>query len=356
MPGTARITWFVLIGLLLGGCATGGVHAQSRPLEDVFDDVRNSVVTITATTRAVTSTGQSKLAAAEGVGSGVLISDDGDIMTASHVVHTSDSVLITFSDGHQARGQVISSDPMTDLALVRVRDVSANAVVAALGDSDTVRVGSRVFVIGSPRGMSHTLTVGHISARRGAPRQFRGLVDVEVFQTDAAVNPGNSGGPLFNMQGEVIGIVSYIVTQSGGHEGLGFALTSNSARAILLDQPPFWSGIDSVILQGDLAKAFNIGGSAGILVQRVAGGSAGDQMGLRGGTILAQINDEEIVIGGDIIVEVLGVDIKEVRSLFEIRSELAKLSPGDTFRVVVIRNGLRMELTGRAPKIRFSGH
>jgi len=124
----------------------------------------------------------------------------------------------------------------------------------------------------------------------------------------------------------------------------------------MLEQPPFWSGIDSVILQGELSKAFNIGGSAGILVQRVAGGSAGDQMGLRGGTILAQINDEEIVIGGDIIVEVLGIQIKEARSLFEVRSEFAKLSPGDTFPVVVIRNGLRLELTGRAPTIRFSGH
>ena len=354
MPGTARISWLVAVGLLFGGCAAGGVRAQSPPLEDVFDDVRNAVVTITATSRAVTRTGQSKLAAAEGVGSGVLISSDGDIMTAAHVVHTSDSVLITFSDGHTARGQVISSDPMTDLALVRVRDVSTNAVIAPLGDSDAVRVGSRVFVVGSPRGMSHTLTVGHISARREAPTQFRGLVDVEVFQTDAAVNPGNSGGPLFNMQGEVIGIVSYIVTQSGGHEGLGFALTSRSARAILLDQPPFWSGIDAVVLHGDLAKAFNIGGSAGLLVQRVASGSSGDQMGLRGGTILAEINDEEIVIGGDIIVEALGVPIKEVRSLFEVRNELAKLSPGDTFPVVVLRNGLRIELTGRAPKIRIN--
>lgn len=354
MLGTARITWLVSIGLFLGGCAAGGAHAQPRPLEDVFDDVRNSVVTITATSRAVTLTGQSRLAAEEGVGSGVLISSDGDIMTAAHVVHNSDAVLITFSDGHVARGQVISSDPMTDLALVRVRDVSANAVIATLGDSDDVRVGSRVFVVGSPRGMSHTLTVGHISARREAPTEFRGLVDVEVFQTDAAVNPGNSGGPLFNMQGEVIGIVSYIVTQSGGNEGLGFALTSRTARAILLDQPPFWSGIDAVVIQGELAKAFNMGSSAGILVQRVANGSSGHQMGLRGGTILAEINDQEIVIGGDIIVEVLGVPIKEARSLFEVRNELGKLSPGDAFPVVVLRNGLRVELTGRVPRIRIN--
>ena len=353
MPHTTRLPWIVSIGLLLGGCAASGVSAQSRPLEDVFEHVRHSVVTITATSRAITTTGQSKLAAAQGVGSGVLISDTGDIMTASHVVHTSDAVLITFADGHMARGQIISSDPITDLALVRVKDVSMNAVVAPLGDSDTVRVGSRAFVVGSPRGMSHTLTVGHISARRQAPMQFRGLVDVEVFQTDAAVNPGNSGGPLFNMQGEVIGIVSYIITQSGGHEGLGFALTSNSARAILLEQPPFWSGIDTVVVQGELARAFNLGSEAGILVQRVANGSPGHQMGLRGGTILAEINEEELIIGGDIIVEVLGVQVREVRSLFEIREAFSKLSPGDTFPVVVIRNGIRVDLTGRAPNIRI---
>ena len=209
MPGTARISWLVAVGLLFGGCAAGGVRAQSRPLEDVFDDVRNAVVTITATSRAVTRTGQSKLAAAEGVGSGVLISSDGDIMTAAHVVHTSDSVLITFSDGHTARGQVISSDPMTDLALVRVRDVSTNAVIAPLGDSDAVRVGSRVFVVGSPRGMSHTLTVGHISARREAPTQFRNDVDADLKSlvyppgADLANFLVSSAGP----PGEAVGLM-----------------------------------------------------------------------------------------------------------------------------------------------------
>jgi S1-C subfamily serine protease len=347
-----RLCGLALVSAALIGCAASLATAHERDLVDVFDEVRGSVVTITTTGRTLETSGAPQLVTARNVGSGVLIDADGSIMTASHVVHTADVVMVRFLDSPAMIADVISSDPMTDLALIRVRDdLPEGAVVARLGDSGDDRIGSRVFIVGAPRGISHTLTVGHLSARRKSPRQLKGLIDLEVFQTDAAVNPGNSGGPMFDMDGEVIGIVSYIVTRSGGSEGLGFAITSNVAREVLLNEPAFWSGLDSVMLQGEVARAFNVpGDGAGILVQHVAKGSEGAKMGIRGGAIVATIAGEEVVIGGDIIVEVLGIAIEDGQSVLKVRQKFATLSAGDRFEVVVIRAGKRLKLNGRVPK------
>lgn len=347
-----RLCGLALIAAVLCGCATTRATAHERELVEVFDEVRGAVVTITTTGRTLQTSREPKLVTGQNVGSGVLIDADGSVMTASHVVHTADVVMVRFANSPALLADVISSDPMTDLALIRVRDpLPDGAVVARLGDSDDDRIGSRVFIVGAPRGISHTLTVGHLSARRTSPRQLKGLIDLEVFQTDAAVNPGNSGGPMFDMDGTVIGIVSYIVTRSGGSEGLGFAITSNVAREVLLEQPAFWSGLDSVMLQGVVARAFNVpGDGAGILVQHVAKGSEGAKMGIRGGAIVATIADEEVVIGGDILVEVLGIQIEDGQSLLKVRQRFGKLSAGDKFKIVVIREGERVELKGRVPK------
>jgi S1-C subfamily serine protease len=172
----------------------------------------------------------------------------------------------------------------------------------------------------------------------------------EFFQTDAAINEGNSGGPMFNMHGEVIGIVSHIVSRSGGFEGLGFVVTSNLARKLLLERSPFWSGMEGFLLSGEMAKIFNVPQPAGLLVQRIAPHSPASQLGLRPGTLAAVIEGEPLVVGGDIILEVQGVPfIPDGSSYTVIRERLTSLKPGDKITVLVLRDGRKEELTAKLP-------
>ena len=187
--------------------------------------------------------------------------------------------------------------------------------------------------------------MGYISGRHKPNSTFSGMSRVEFFQTDAAINQGNSGGPMFNLQGEVIGIVSYIMSRTGGSEGLGFAVTSKVARQ-LLEQKSFWSGVNGYLLSGDLAEVFNVPPpGVGLLVQRVAAGSPAEQLGLKAGSTRATIADEELVVGGDIILAILGIPLSSPNSLAAIREKITGLSPGDMVTVTVLRGGKTMTLT-----------
>src|SRR5207245_11029881 len=168
------------------------------------------------------------------LGSGVLVSADGKVLTAAHVVQTADAIVVTFLNGETLKARVVSSEPAADVALLQLERAPGAPLAARLGDSDAVEVGDPIFVVGAPLGISHTRTAGHVSARRGPNALSDGMSLAEFFQTDAAINEGDSGGPVFNMAGEVIGIVSNIVTRSGGSEGIGFAVTSNVARRLMM--------------------------------------------------------------------------------------------------------------------------
>jgi S1-C subfamily serine protease len=199
-------------------------------------------------------------------------------------------------------------------------------------------VGDRVFVVGAPLGISHTLTVGYLSARRAPDALMTGLSNAELFQTDAAINQGNSGGPMFNMKGEVVGIVSHMISVSGGFEGLGFAVTSNAARELLIDRKGFWGGLSAYHLQGDMADILNVPQAEGLLVQVVAKGSPSERLGLRGGTKPGRIGDVDLVLGGDIILEVQGVPVAR-KAFPSIREQLSELQPGQLIKVKVLRDG-----------------
>jgi len=328
------------------------ISAQDGSLEAVYDRVHGSVVTIYTIGRTGLTDASGQAATESGVGSGVMISEDGKILTAAHVVQTADAVRVEFADGTVLPAKVVGSSPLADVALVQLdRPAPAGATFAPLGDSETVRVASSVFVVGAPLGIGHTLTVGHISAKRSS-EGMSGALNVEVFQTDAAINKGNSGGPMFNLKGEVIGIVSFIVSQSGGSQGLGFAITSNTARELLLERNPMWSGMQTVPLAGPFAEAFNIpGGHAGLLVQTVAKDSPGERLGLRGGTIPVSIGDQKILIGGDIIVEGFGVPLVDNDSIARIMKKVAAIEASDTLVLKVLRAGEVVTLQGKVGEL-----
>jgi S1-C subfamily serine protease len=280
------------------------------------------------------------------LGSGVLISSDGKILTAAHLVEAADATLVEFSDGELIPARVLGAVHNADVALLQLSHPPANVVVASLGNSDKMEVGDEVFVVGAPYGLSYTLTAGHISGRHAADNRISDTTSREFLQTDAAINQGNSGGPMFNMNGEVIGIITSILSQSGGAEGLGFAATSNVARQLLLDRKPFWSGIEGLLLRGDLAKALNVPQPAGLLVERVADGSPAARAGVIAGSMRANIAGEDLLLGGDIILEVDGLPYEDSSENYSrLLAHLTKLKVGDSIVIKVFRQGQVVKLS-----------
>src|SRR6266404_2873831 len=287
--------------LLLAGDAT---HGQAPPLRETFRRVQRSVVVVRTVKETAALLPQQGIGSVAGVASGVLISQDGKVLTAAHIVQAVDQVAVELADGQRVPARVLASVTSADVALLQLAVVPPGLAPAHLGDSDTVEVGDDVFVVGAPYGLSRTLTVGHVSGRQVAPSSLAPMAAREFFLTDAAVNPGNSGSPLFNRQGDVIGIVSSILSRSGGFEGLGVAATATMARRLLLERKPFWSGMEGILIQGDLAGVLNLPQPAGFVVQRVAAGSLGGRLVIRKKTFRISVEGSDLLLGGDIILAV----------------------------------------------------
>jgi len=325
-------------------------QAHSAQLSKLFQKTNPSVVILHTFERVPKTNPQSpeRMTSVQGLGSGVVISKDGLILTAAHVVHISDSVHVELKNGKRVLGKIIASEPTADIALIKLDKIPDDLQPAKLGNSDRVNVGDDIFIIGAPYGIGHSLTAGYISGRRKPPEKSM-FADVEFFQTDAAVNAGNSGGPMFNMDGEVIGIVSHILTKSGGFDGIGFAVTSNSAKQLLLEEKRIWSGIDGQLLQGELAGIFQLPQSAGALVQRVAEGSFAQQAGIRGGDIPATISGQTLLLGGDILLNIENVPITDENSIQLIKKAIAKKQPGEVVNITLLRRGQVMKIKGTVP-------
>jgi serine protease Do len=335
------IKTLILAGLAVGMTLPLSAHQE---ISEVFNRVKGSVVVLETEQNEIDPTLKAGLVRVGAVGSGVLISDDGKIFTAAHVVQTAESITVRFPDGEMIPARVLYSAPRADLALVQLTRLPRDAQVAPVGDSDSVNVGDQVFVVGAPQGISNTLTVGHISARRSENVLFGSLEEVELFQTDASINHGNSGGPMFNMQGEVIGIVSFIISESGGSEGLGFVISSKSANHLLMEQSRVWSGMKAIPVDGLLAAILNVPQAKGMLVEAVAKNSLGSHLGIEGGLIKATIADVELVLGGDVILEVQGISLNDPDARNKIRDSIGALKDGDKITVRVLRGGEIIEL------------
>jgi serine protease Do len=341
---TTKFRSALLLSLLI--LPTAWTTGEGQQLRDAFRKVKQSVVIIRTKQIEVAFAPGQVMSIVDGLGSGVLISTDGKILTAAHVVQTADVAWVEFPDGQVVSAHVISSDVRADVALLQLDNLPANMTPAPLGDSDKVEVGDQIFVIGAPYGLGQTLTAGHVSGRHQLNKQPQSLTPIEFLQTDAAVNSGNSGSPIFTMDGEVIGIVSTIMSQSGGSEGLAFATASNTAKNILLERKPFWSGIDGVLVTGELAKALNLPQPAGVLVERVAGGSIALRLGLQPGTLRANVGGADLLLGGDVILNVNGIPVAESDGSYDaILNSINALKPGDTLVVRVFREGQFVKLS-----------
>lgn len=310
----------------------------AEDFSDLYEKLSPSVVTIHTS-----NFDSQKQASQNGLGSGVVIEPD-KIITAAHVVHTAKSIQVKFKDGYTTEAEIVSSITSSDIALLRLINPPDNIVIAETTDSSTVRIGEPVFVIGAPFGIEHTLSVGHLSGRMD-----RGLMaggePVTFLQTDTAINQGNSGGPMFNRDGKVIGIVSFILSKSGGFNGIGFAVSINGAKKSLMQASDFWAGFDGVLLSPALAAAINVPQATGMLVQHVVTGSPAQKAGLRGGQVPATIGGASISLGGDVVLAIAGIVCDEPHSFAAIKKQVASLPEGHGFTLSVLRAGEIVDLT-----------
>ncbi|MDO8301668.1 MAG: DegQ family serine endoprotease [Sedimentisphaerales bacterium] len=259
----------------------------------------------------------------QGLGSGFIISPDGYILTNNHVVKDADKIKVQLTNGKEYDAKIIGADAPTDVAVIKVD--ANNLPTLKLGDSETLQVGEWVIAIGNPFGLTSTLTVGVVSAKG---RSGMGIEDYEDFiQTDAAINMGNSGGPLLNVDGKVVGINTAIVSPSGGSLGIGFAIPIDMVKSIykqLIDKGSVTRGYLGIIIQQltpELAKSFNLEIHKGILISEVAKDSPADKAGLKSGDVITELNDE------------LAEDVGRFRS------HVAGLEPGTKAELLIYRDG-----------------
>ena len=340
---TVRIIALLLLATLI---TLGPPSAEAQSVGDVFRRVSPSIVVIRSRGRDVVASGQVRFGE---IGSGVLISADGKVMTAAHVVQAMDEITVEFIGGDAVMARVIASEPAADLSMLQLERVPAGVRVARLANSDSVRVGDQVMVVGAPYGLSYSLSVGYLSARWSPNSVYPAFPLAEFLQTDATINTGNSGGPMFNMAGDVIGIVSHNISKGGGSEGLGFVVTINTAKDLLLARRSIWSGLEGHTLSGDLAAIFNLPQPEGFLIKTVAKNSPADLAGIRGGTKTATIDGQALVVGGDILLAVDGIPAGNLADYKRMRDHMQKLAPGAAITVTVLRAGRVLNLVGKAP-------
>ena len=359
-----RVTFSVLGALVLLSLVTSGaslkaeeaaakdvnlLKALSSALVDIGKEVRPSVVHVTTIRKAKTfglpqqewprlhddwlrrfmpRSRPERMPDREGTGSGVIVDAKGYVLTNNHVVQGADRVSIRFSEKDEVVAKVVGTDPKTDLAVLKIEREGLKA--ARLGDSDRLEVGEIVLAIGAPFGLDSTVTLGIVSAKG---RTNLNLVDYENFiQTDAAINPGNSGGALVNLDGEVVGINTAIVSRSGSNAGVGFTIPINMAKTIMASLiaegkvTRGFLGIHFQELDKDLSEQFGVESTAGVLVVEVVEGAAADQAGIK-------VHDV-----------VLKFDGQPIRNGNELRHRVAASPVGNDREVVVWRDGKEVAL------------
>ncbi len=258
----------------------------------------------------------------EGLGSGVIVSADGYVLTNSHVVKGADTIKVTLGDGRELTAKVVGTDPQTDLAVIKIDAKDLPAITFA--DSDVVEVGDRVLAVGNPFGIGETVTSGMVS---GLGRATLGLDYEDFIQTDAAINPGNSGGALVDAEGRLVGVNTAILSRTGGFQGIGFAIPSNLARNVmeqLVTKGKVVRGYLGVSVQDispALADQFKLSTRSGALVAEVSSGSPAEKAGIKGGDVLTKFN---------------GKNIKDARNL---KLSVATVLPGTKVPVEVLRDG-----------------
>ena len=307
-------------------------------LADLFAKSDDGVVQVIVRTSNDTSTSRD-------LGSGIVYDLNGHIITNNHVVKNATKITVTFHEGYSYPATIVGTDPFADLAVIKVNADSSVLHPLILGDSSKLRIGEQVAAIGSPFGLSGSITSGIISqvGRLLETPDTASFSIPDVIQTDTAINPGNSGGPLLDMQGKVIGINTAIQTDTGEFSGIGFAIPSNTIKKIipiLIKDRHFkhpWLGITGLSINPDLSNTLQLPVSNGFMIQNVIKESPAGKAGLHGYTNTTTIDGTKYRVGGDIII---GIDNNQVRKLEDILNYLQEeKSVGDKITLKILRDG-----------------
>jgi S1-C subfamily serine protease len=339
-----------------------GTRGTSIDVGEIYRHSGPGVVQITSTSQGDSGTDAFGNAqpgqAQQALGSGFVIDKEGHIVTNYHVVEGASDIDVSFSNRETVKATVVGTDPSTDLALLQVEVDAQGLTPLSLADSDAVEVGDPVVAIGNPFGLERTVTSGIVSALQRQVRAPNNFTIDHVIQTDAPINSGNSGGPLIDAAGRVIGVNSQIETANGGggNVGIGFAVPSNTVKSVvaqLLDDGQVdraYLGVTLQEIEPEIASVLKLPADSGVLVGAVQPGSPAAKAGLEGGETQVVVAGQSYQVGGDMVV---AIDGKDIASVDELREAIAAHEPGESVRVTVVRaDGERQTLTvklGRVP-------
>jgi serine protease Do len=316
--------------------------ACSASIPELFDRISPAVVFIAATT---INPYQLSDRVSHIVGTGFIYDSSGLILTNSHVAFGRQSIIVTLDDGTSAPAQLVGADPIFDVAVLRIALPQRGKLpTAVLGDSDRVRIGEEVLAIGNPLGLDQSVTRGIVSAANRILPETPFSLEEPLIQTDVAMNPGNSGGPLLNRCGEVIGISTAIIADAAN---ISFAIPVNLAKAVLpsllahgrVIRP--WIGFHGQLIEGVLLDLMRIPLAEGLLVEAVEPGSPADHAGLRGGQIEVAIGERDFLIGGDIVLSINGMHLDTPEKLTNV---MRTLQVGSTVTLKIFRDGEEREM------------
>lgn len=326
---------------------TAGLTADELNNIEIYKAAREATVYISSTV--YQRTWFFEVSPVRELGSGFLISEDGRILTNFHVISGSSKIEVTLPDGTRTTAEVLAPDRSNDLALIKISP-KKKLPYLRLGDSEKLQVGQKVLAIGNPFGLDWTLTTGVVSALDREIQDEGGRSLQGMVQTDAAINSGNSGGPLLDSSGNVIGVNTAIYGPSGGSIGIGFAMPINRAKSMLNDYQTGRSfkrpriGVSTVFVAGDLAEALDLPSSGGLLIQEVASGSPADGAGLRGARRSVSVGNVQLGVGGDLITAIDGKPADRKDAIVRI---LGQKRPGDIVEVTVFRGGKTVKVPVR---------
>src|SRR6266478_278433 len=325
--------------------ASGGEGLDGEEQNNISVYRKNIPSVVNITSKAVTFDFFYGLVPQEGQGSGFVIDKEGHILTNYHVIADARQVEVTMHNRKKFRATVVGSDPAHDLAVIQIQ--APNLTPSVLGDSRNLQVGQKVYAIGNPFGLAGTMTRGIVSSIRPVKEPNGATID-EAIQTDAAITPGNSGGPLMNGHGEVIGINTMILSSVGQNAGIGFAIPINTAKAVLNDlvtlgrvrRPAL--GVSTIPIGPELAEQIGLPVDFGLLIVKVSPGGAAEHAGLRGGTERAYLGNIPIMLGGDLIVAIDGENVQDQQDLAQVMNAHRA---GDRVKVTLYRGKQKMEVT-----------
>ncbi|MBZ0289614.1 MAG: trypsin-like peptidase domain-containing protein [Anaerolineae bacterium] len=335
--------------------------AEYLLLTNVYELVAPSVVNIEVTVKTPDDATHAGIEGGTAKGSGFVLDLNGHIATNAHVVSDSEEISVTFNDGYVTSAELVGFDAFSDVAVVKVTVDASRLHPVTFADSDGVKVGERAIAIGNPFGLNSSMTVGIIS---GLGRQLPsaelisnditpGFNNPSIIQVDTDINPGNSGGPLLNSRGEVIGINTAIRTESGIFEGVGFAVPAQTVQRVipqLIENGRMeyaWLGITSMAAEDGLgvaalAEPLKLPVNQGVLIDTIVPDSPASKAGLHGGNAPTQVRGVSVCTGGDIIVAVNGIYVKNMDELLSYM--VLNTQPGDTIQMLIIRGGDTFEL------------